>query len=41
MVYGRITNGILPLRRPGLSKKSQVNEDEIKKYMKLIGIGMI
>ena len=42
MVNGKITNGLTPLRRPKLSKKSQEKEDEIlKNYMKLIGIGMI
>ena len=37
----KITKGLPPLRRPKLSKKSQEEEDEIWKYMKLIGIGMI
>ena len=42
MVYGKITKGLPPLRRPKLSKKSQDKEDEIKKnYMRLIGIGII
>ena len=38
----RIIKGLPPLRRPKLSKKSQEKENEIiKNYMKLIGIGMI
>ena len=41
MVYGKITKGLPPLRRPKLSKKAQDKEDEIKNYMKLIGIVMI
>ena len=41
MVYGKITKGLPTLRRPKLSKKAQDKVDEIKNYMKLIGIGMI
>ena len=41
MVYGEITKGVPPLRRPKLSKKAQEKEDKIKIYMKLIVIGMI
>ena len=41
MVYGKITKGLPPLRRPKLSKKAQEKEDGIKKYMKLIGMGII
>ena len=41
MVYGKITKGLPPLRIPKLGKKSKYNEDEIKNYIKLIGIGMI
>ena len=41
MVYRKITKWLPPLRRPKLSKKSQEKEDGIKKYMKLIGMGII
>ena len=42
MVYGEITKGLPPLRRPKISKKAQYKEDGIEKnYMWLIGIGMI
>ena len=38
----KINKVLLPLSKPKLSKKSQEKEDEIlKNYMKLIGIGMI
>ena len=38
----KISKGLPPLRRQKLSKKSQDEEDEIKKnYMKLISGGMI
>ena len=33
--------GLPPLRRTKLSKKTQENQDEIKNYMKLISGGMI
>ena len=33
MVYGKITKGLPPLRRPKLSKKSQEKDDEIKKKL--------
>ena len=40
MVYGEITKGLPPLRKPKLRKKSQKKEGEIKKniYTRLIGI---
>ena len=43
MVYGNITKGIPPLRRPKLSKsdKRKMMKYTIKIYKKLIGIGMI
>ena len=34
MVYGKITKGLPPLRRPKLSKRAQAKEDEIKKLYK-------
>ena len=33
MVYGKITKGLPPLRRPKLSKKSQEKDDETKKKL--------
>ena len=36
-----ISKGLPPLRRPKISKKAQDKEDEIKNYMKIIGIWMI
>ena len=42
MVYVKITKGLLPLRRPKLSKKAHDKEGEIKRNcMRLIGVGMI
>ena len=42
MVYGNFANGLPPIRRPKLSKKSQDKEDGIKKnHMKLIDSGIV
>ena len=40
-MYGKITKGITLLKIPKLSKKAQDKEYKTKKYLKLIGIGMI
>ena len=41
MVYGKITKGLPPLRRPKISKNHRIRRKKLKKYMELIGIGMI
>ena len=42
MVYGRITKGLPPLRRPKLSKNKKIRRMKFRKnYMKLIDIVMI
>ena len=38
---GKSTNGLPPLKRSKISKKSQEKDDEIKNYTKLISGGMI